>query len=70
MSLVLASISNNNACAPFEDPDQPGSASMAQSDMRPTGNKEVAGSIPTESCNSLSWRLIMKYFLRSFSPFG
>ena len=36
---------------------------------RPTGDQEVAGSIPTEVSNILSWRLIMKYFLRSFSPF-
>ena len=32
-----------------------------------TGDQEVAGSIPAEVCNILSWRLIMKYFLRSFS---
>ena len=37
--------------------------------MRPTGDQEVAGSIPAGSDNILSWRLIMKYFLRSFSPF-
>ena len=36
---------------------------------RPTGDQEVAGSTPTEVGNILSWRLIMKYFLRSFSPF-
>ena len=45
-------------------------ASMAQldapSDWRPD---EVAGSTPAEVGNILSWRLIMKYFLRSFSPF-
>ena len=35
----------------------------------PTGDQEVAGSIPAEVGNILSWRLIMKYFLRSFSPF-
>ena len=34
-----------------------------------TGDQEVAGSTPTEVGNILSWRLIMKYFLRSFSPF-
>ena len=33
------------------------------------GDQEVAGSTPTEVGNILSWRLIMKYFLRSFSPF-
>ena len=36
---------------------------------RPTRDQEVAGSIPAEVGNILSWRLIMKYFLRSFSPF-
>ena len=32
------------------------------------GNQEVAGSTPAEVGNILSWRLIMKYFLRSFLP--
>ena len=36
---------------------------------RPTGDQEVAGSILAEIGNILSLRLIMKYFLRSFSPF-
>ena len=36
---------------------------------RPTGDQEVAGLTPTEVGNILSWRLIMKYFLQSFSPF-
>ena len=36
---------------------------------RPTGDQEVAGSNPAKVGNILSWRLIMKYFLRSFSPF-
>ena len=44
-------------------------ASVAQSDVRPTGDQEVAGSIPARSGNIHSWRLIMKYFLWSFSPF-
>ena len=35
----------------------------------PTIDQEVAGSTPAEVGNILSWRLIMKYFLRSFSPF-
>ena len=38
-------------------------------DVRPTGDQEVAGSTPAKVGNILSWRLIMKYFLRSFSPF-
>ena len=33
------------------------------------GDQEVAGSTPAEVGNILSWRLITKYFLRSFSPF-
>ena len=36
---------------------------------RPTGDQEVAGSTPAEVGNILSWRLIMKYFQQSFSPF-
>ena len=44
-------------------------ALVAQLDARPTGGKEVAGSNPAEVGNILSWRLIMKYFLRSFCPF-
>ena len=35
----------------------------------PTGDQEVAGSTPAKVGNILSWRLIMKYFVRSFSPF-
>ena len=46
-----------------------GPASVAQLDARPTGDQEVAGLTPAEVGNILSWRLIMKYFLRSFSPF-
>ena len=34
-----------------------------------TGDQEVAGSAPAEVGNILAWRLSMKYFLRSFSPF-
>ena len=44
-------------------------ASVTQSAARPTGDQEVAGSIPARSGNMLSWRLIMKYFLWSFSLF-
>ena len=44
-------------------------ASVAQLDARPTGDQEVAGLTPAEVGNILSWRLTMKYFLRSFSPF-
>ena len=48
------------------DPDQHVHLHTAES---PTGDQEVAGSIPAEVSNILSWRLIVKYFLRSFSPF-
>ena len=44
-------------------------ALVAQLDVRPTGDQEVAGSTPAQVGNIFSWRLIMKYFLRSFSPF-
>ena len=44
------------------------SASLAHLGARPTGDQEVAGSTPAEVGNILSWRLIMKYFLRSFYP--
>ena len=42
---------------------------MAQSDALSTGDKEIAGSMPPGSGNILPWRLNIKYFLRSFSPF-
>ena len=44
-------------------------ASVAQLDAHPAGDQEAAGSAPAEVGNILSWRLIMKYFLQSFSPF-
>ena len=44
-------------------------APVAQLDACPTGDQEVAGSNPAEVGSILSWRLIMKYLLRSFSPF-
>ena len=44
-------------------------ASVVQLDARPTGDQEVTGSTPAKVGNILSWRLIMKYFLRSFSTF-
>ena len=43
-------------------------SSMAQLGALPTGDQEVTGSTPAEVGNILSWILIMKYFLRSFSP--
>ena len=45
------------------------STPVAQSDERPTGDQEIAGSIPDGSGNILSWRLTMKYFRPSFSLF-
>ena len=44
------------------DPDWP-----RMLDSHPTGDQEFVGSTPTEVGNILSWRFIMKYFLRSFS---
>ena len=45
------------------------SALEAQLGASLTGDQEVADSIPATSSNILSWRLILKYFLQSFSPF-
>ena len=45
------------------------SALVAQLDVHPTGDQEVVGSTPAKVGNILSWRLIIKYFLRSFSRF-
>ena len=42
--------------------------SVAQSDAHLSDDQEVVG-LPTRYSNILLWRLIMKYFLRSFSPF-
>ena len=42
---------------------------MAQLDARPTGDQEVAGSTPAGLATFFRGNLIMKYFLRSFSPF-
>ena len=44
-------------------------SNVAQLDAGLTGDQEVAGSIPAKVGNILSWRLIMKYFLQSFSSF-
>ena len=44
-------------------------ASVAQSDARLTGDQEDAGLIPSGTGTILSWRLIMKSFLPSFSLF-
>ena len=41
--------------------------SVAQSEAHPTGDQEVAGSIPAGYGNIYSWRLIKKYFPQSFS---
>ena len=44
-------------------------ASVDQLDARPTGDHKVAGSTPAGSATFFRGNLIMKYFLRSFSPF-
>ena len=43
--------------------------SAAQFVVHLTGDQEVIGTIPATSVTILSWRLIVKYFLLSFSPF-
>ena len=42
-------------------------ALVAQLDVHPAGDKEVAGSTPAEVGSILSWKLVMKHFLQSFS---
>ena len=44
-------------------------ASMAQLDTHLTGGQGGRRLDPAEVGNILSWRLVMKYFLLSFSPF-
>ena len=44
-------------------------ASVAQLDAPSDWRQEVAGSAPVEVGNILPWRLIVKYFLQSFSFF-
>ena len=46
-----------------------GIALMPQLDVRLTGDQEVMCLVRAGSGNILSWRLIMKYFLLSVSPF-
>ena len=41
---------------------------MAQLDMCPTGDQEVAGLTPAGSATFFCGDMIIKYFLRSFSP--
>ena len=43
-------------------------ASVAQLDALPTGDQEVAGSTPTGSATFFCGDMMVKYFLRSFSP--
>ena len=51
-------------------PSQSGEpTSVAQLDARPHGDQEVVDLTPAEIGNILSWRLIVKYFLQSFSLF-
>ena len=47
--------------------DEP--ASVAQLDVRPIGDQDVAGSALAGLATFFRGYLIMKYFLRSFSPF-
>ena len=43
---------------------------MAQLDLHPTGDQEVAGSIPAGSATFFCGDLTIEYFLRSFFPFS
>ena len=61
-------VSNYSVFSYFISPLNICCASVAQLDARPTGD-QVVGSTPAEVSKILSWRVIMKYFLRSFSPF-
>ena len=42
---------------------------MAQLNVHPTGDQEVAGSTPAGLATFVPGDLIMKYFLRSFPPY-
>ena len=53
----------------YLDTSQVGFVPVAQPDACTTGDQEVDGLIPACSGNILSRKLILKYFLRSFSPF-
>ena len=44
-------------------------ASVTQSDVPPTSDQKVTGLIPVGSCKFFFFRLIMKSFLQSLSPF-
>ena len=68
-SCICVSTINSDTLCTSQDTSVSVSASVAQLDARPTGDQEIVGSTPAEVGNILSWRLIMKYFLRSFSPF-
>ena len=43
--------------------------SVPETGLGMTGDQDVAGSTPAEAGIILSWRLIMNYFLQSFSPY-
>ena len=61
-------ITNQTLIRPKADSyEQP--APVAQLDARLTGDQEVEGSTPAGSATFFRGDLIMKYFLRSFSPF-
>ena len=67
LDLVVETLLKSDHGPPVKPHNKP--TSVAQLDARPTEDQEFAGSTPAEVGNILSWRLIMKYFLRSFSPF-
>ena len=69
MMLYISIKFHENILNSFQVKERTQPTSVAQLDARPTGDQEVAGSTPAKVGNILLWRLIMKYFLRSFSPF-
>ena len=46
-----------------------GPVCVAHLDVLPTGDQEIAGLTPARSATFFHGDLIMKYFLRSLSPF-
>ena len=56
-------------CSSYISIKLPRLALVAQLDVRPTGDRGIAGTTFAKVGNILYWRLIRKYFLQSFSPF-
>ena len=69
LSALKCHLEEDKQCISHKQNAKQQAPSVSQPDARPIGNQEVAGSITAGSGSILSWRLIMKYFQRSFSPF-